>query len=212
MMTRRHLTSAASGIAALAATDMLALTPPTSVPLPRPRMEGGMSLMSTLRQRRSTRAYSDRALDPQVLSDLLWAAFGINRSSGDRTAPYWRHVMVLDLYVAMAGGTWRYEPRAHALTKHLDRDLRAQTGVAVDGSPTANEALTAALDLARAHDGRVRLVHVVDELAWVTGFELSGEFFAQIRASGERVLAESAAVAKAAGASRSFGSHLRRCS
>lgn len=71
--------------------------------------------------------------------------------------------------------------------------------VAVDGSPSSNQALAAALDLARDHDGRVRLVHVVDELAWVTGFEASGEVFELIRAGGEKVLAESAASAQAAG-------------
>ena len=65
--------------------------------------------------RRSTREYSDRSLPVQVLSDLLWAAFGINRPSGDRTAPYWRHVMVMDVYVAMANGVRLYEPKVHTL-------------------------------------------------------------------------------------------------
>jgi hypothetical protein len=44
--------------------------------------------MAALKVRRSTREYSDRPLSSQTLSDLLWAAFGINRPSGDRTAPY----------------------------------------------------------------------------------------------------------------------------
>ena len=65
----------------------------------------------------------------QVLSDLLWAAFGINRPSGDRTAPYWRHVMVMDIYVAMANGVWLYEPKAHTLLPHSKDDIRAQTGL-----------------------------------------------------------------------------------
>ena len=42
----------------------------------------------------------------QVLSDLLWAAFGVNRPSGDRTAPYWRHIMVIDVYAVRADGVW----------------------------------------------------------------------------------------------------------
>jgi nitroreductase len=65
----------------------------------------------------------------QVLSDLLWAAFGVNRPSGDRTAPYWRHIMVMDIYVAMADGVWLYEPDAHTLLPHLKDDIRAQTGL-----------------------------------------------------------------------------------
>ena len=70
-----------------------------------------------------------RSLPPPVLSDLLWAAYGINRASGDRTAPYWRHIMVIDVYVAMTGGVWLYDPQAHALRRHLAADIRAQTGL-----------------------------------------------------------------------------------
>ena len=88
-------------------------------PLPPPRSSGGMPLIDALKLRRSTRAYSDRPLDPQVLSDLLWAADGVNRPSGDRTAPYWRHIMVLDIYAAMADGVWLYDPQsARARTSH----------------------------------------------------------------------------------------------
>ena len=87
-----------------------------------------MPLMAALGLRHSTRAYSNRPLSAQTLSDLLWAAFSINRPSGDRTAPYWRHVMVIDVYAAMADGVWLYDPRAHALAPHSSEDLRAQTG------------------------------------------------------------------------------------
>ena len=96
--------------------------------LPAPRSEGGLSLTATLKLRRSTREYSDRALPLQVLSDLLWAAFGVNRPSGDRTAPYWRHVMVLDIYLALADGVWLYEPVTHKLLPHLKSDIRKETG------------------------------------------------------------------------------------
>jgi len=97
--------------------------------LPPPRAEGGQPLTAVLKLRHSTREYSDRALSMQTLSDLLWAAFGINRPSGDRTAPYWRHVMVIDVYAVMADGVWRYEPKDHTLVAHLSADLRAQTGL-----------------------------------------------------------------------------------
>ena len=88
-----------------------------------------MPLLSALKLRHSTRAYSDRPLSQQTLSDLLWAAFGVNRPSGDRTAPYWRHIMVIDVYAAMADGVWLYDPKAHALLPHLTGDIRAQTGL-----------------------------------------------------------------------------------
>jgi nitroreductase len=97
--------------------------------LPPPRKTGGMPLMEALAQRRSTREFSGRALPQQVLSDLLWAAYGINRPSGDRTAPYWRHIMVVDIYAAMSDGVWLYDPKQHALLPHLPDDIRAQTGL-----------------------------------------------------------------------------------
>jgi nucleotide-binding universal stress UspA family protein len=71
--------------------------------------------------------------------------------------------------------------------------------VPVDGSPTSNKALVAALNIARDGDGRVRLIHAIDELAFVTGFEAGGEVLAAVREGGERVLAEAAEIAKAAG-------------
>jgi hypothetical protein len=61
---------------------------PKIMDLPVPRKTGGMPLFSALGQRHSTREYSDRPIARQLLSDLLWAAFGISRPSGDRTAPY----------------------------------------------------------------------------------------------------------------------------
>jgi len=96
--------------------------------LPAPRKELGKPLMQALQLRHSTREYSSRALSEQQLSDLLWAAYGINRPNGDRTAPYWRHIMVIDVYAAMADGVWLYDPRQHALRPYLDADIRAQTG------------------------------------------------------------------------------------
>jgi nitroreductase len=86
-------------------------------------------LTTALKLRRSTRDYSDRPLTVRVLSDLLWAAFGVNRPSGDRTAPYWRRIMVMDIYVAMADGVWLYEPKAQTLLPHSKDDIRAQTGL-----------------------------------------------------------------------------------
>ena len=130
MITRRDVNvgilAGAASAAAQASTigrDMKPLN------LPPARAEGGQALTAALKLRRSTREYSDRPLSAQMLSDLLWAAFGINRPSGDRTAPYWRHVMVIDIYAVMADGVWLYEPKAHTLLPHMNADIRAQTGL-----------------------------------------------------------------------------------
>ena len=126
-MTRR-------AIAALLAANALTVAPRVAVAqhvrsLPPPRKEIGKPLMQALQARHSTREFASRVLPEQVLADLLWAASGVNRQSGDRTAPYWRHMNLIDVYAVMADGAWLYEPAAHALRKHLAADLRAQTGM-----------------------------------------------------------------------------------
>lgn len=130
MMRRRETTAGLLAAAAFAAVPPIAVAQEAKpLVLPPPRSEGGQSLIAALKLRRSTRDYSERQLPPQVLSDLLWAAFGINRPTGDRTAPYWRHVMVIDIYVAMANGVWLYEPKGHMLRPYSNDDIRKQTGM-----------------------------------------------------------------------------------
>ena len=130
MITRRQASGGILASAALAAAPTVVVAQePKPFDLPPPRSEGGQPLTTALKLRRSTREYSNRPLPVQVLSDLLWAAFGVNRPSGDRTAPYWRHIMVMEIYVAMADGVWLYEPKAHTLLPHLKDDIRAQTGL-----------------------------------------------------------------------------------
>ncbi|WP_077562227.1 universal stress protein [Polaromonas sp. C04] len=96
--------------------------------LPPARPDHGMLLSKALKLRCSTRIFDARPLQPQALSDLLWSAFGVNRANGDRTAPYWRHVMAIDIYVATAEGTWVYEPGEHRLLPWGKEDIRASTG------------------------------------------------------------------------------------
>lgn len=139
---------AGTALAAIPAFASAAAQEPRA--LPQPRKAGGMPLMEALAKRRSTREFSQAPLPAQVLSDLLWAAYGINRASGDRTAPYWRHIMVVDIYAAMADGVWLYDPKEHALVAHLPDDIRAKTGL-------QDFVATAALDLVYvAHGERMR--------------------------------------------------------
>jgi len=128
-MNRREVNATLLAGAALAAMPLAALAQEAPRMLPTPRKEAGKPLMQALQLRRSIRQFSPRPLPPQLLSDLLWAAYGVNRPSGDRTAPYWRHIMVIDVYAAMADGVWLYDPKQHALHPHLETDIRAQTGL-----------------------------------------------------------------------------------
>ncbi len=129
MMTRRQANIGLLSAASMALAGTAAGANARTIELPPARKTGGKPLTDALMLRRSIREYSDRPLSPQILSDLLWSAFGINRPSGDRTAPYWRHIMVIDVYAAMADGTWFYDPKLHALVLHQQDDLRARTGL-----------------------------------------------------------------------------------
>jgi nitroreductase len=128
MMTRRHVSAGLVTSALAGGTAVLRAQEKAPRELPPARTTGGKPLIEALRARRSIRDYAERPLPAQVLSDLLWSAFGVNRPSGDRTAPYWRHIMVIDVYAAMADGVWLYDPRQHALLPYMSRDIGAATG------------------------------------------------------------------------------------
>ena len=118
-------------VAALAAELAVAgpEAPLADIPLPAPRMAGGKPLLTALKERQSSRAFSARPLPVQLVSDLLWAAFGINRTdSGKRTAPSARNWQEIDVYVVLAEGAYRYDAKAGILRAVVKGDLRALTG------------------------------------------------------------------------------------
>lgn len=131
MTTRRETNLGLIAAAGLAATQGVAAAQELRpIELPAPRPDFGGSLAQALKLRRSTREFASRPLPPQVLSELLWSAYGVNRpATADRTAPSWRHARETEIFAAMAEGTWRYDPIAHRLVPHLAADIRAQTGV-----------------------------------------------------------------------------------
>ena len=103
---------------------------PRVIALPQPQTAGGGELLQALKSRKSTRAFSTRALSPSLLSTLLWAAFGINRpATGGRTAPSAHGWQEIDVYAALPDALYRYDALAHALIPAVNRDLRALTGI-----------------------------------------------------------------------------------
>lgn len=101
-----------------------------AIKLPPPEMEGGKPLMQALKARHSTREFASKPLPPQVLSNLLWAASGVNRSdTGQRTAPSAHDWREIDVYVATADGAYRYDPPTHTLKRVAAGDIRHLTGV-----------------------------------------------------------------------------------
>jgi nitroreductase len=99
------------------------------IELPPARTTGGKPLMEALQARRTTREFSSEKLSLPILSDLLWAAFGVNRpSTGQRTAPSAMNSQEIEIYVALAEGLFIYDAKAHRLTHLLGADVRRQTG------------------------------------------------------------------------------------
>ncbi len=99
------------------------------IPLPPPQTSGGRPLMQVLKDRQSSREFRSQKLSPQVLSNLLWAAFGVNRpDSGKRTAPSAMNWQEIDIYVATQDGLYIYDAKANALNPVLAQDVRGATG------------------------------------------------------------------------------------
>jgi nitroreductase len=99
------------------------------IKLPEPKKTGGMPLMQALSERKSGRVFSSEKLPLTTLSSLLWAAWGINRPDGHRTAPSAQNKQEMDVYVAMSNGLYLYEAAQNQLRKILSDDIRAATGM-----------------------------------------------------------------------------------
>jgi hypothetical protein len=109
--------------AALPTTDLQPI-----VLLP-PQTDGGKSVLAALKERKTTRTIRDEKLLPQMLSNLLWAAWGVNRKSGPfgqvgRTAASASNSQEIDLYVVLPEGTYLYEAVNHRLDPVVAGDLR----------------------------------------------------------------------------------------
>jgi SagB-type dehydrogenase family enzyme len=100
-----------------------------TIQLSKPQLDGGRPLMQVLKDRKSSREFSSEKLPLQVLSNLLWAASGINRpESGRRTAPTAANWQEIDIYLAMAEGLYLYDAKSHLLKPVLAEDIRTLAG------------------------------------------------------------------------------------
>jgi len=115
------------------------------VTLPQPQTDGGRPLMQVLKDRKTTRDFAPDKLPPQVLSNLLWAAFGVNRPDGRRTAPSAMNRQEMDIYVATGDGLFVYDAKGNRLEPVLAQDVRPATG-------TQSFVATAPLDLVYVAD------------------------------------------------------------
>src|SRR6056297_2146095 len=99
------------------------------IKLPAPEKEGGKPLMKAMNERHSAREFANKNMPEQTLSNLLWAAYGINREeAGKHTTPTSRNVQDMQIYVTTQDGAFLYLPKQNALKRVVDEDIRAATG------------------------------------------------------------------------------------
>src|ERR1035437_10038407 len=103
------------------------------IQLPKPEIGAGIPLMQALARRQTTRAFLDKPLPPHTLSNLLWAAFGVNRPRDvkpglGRTAPSAMNKQEVELDVVLAQGVYIYDAEANLLRPVAAGDLRAKMG------------------------------------------------------------------------------------
>lgn len=119
-------------------TFALAAAELAPIDLPPAAATGGRPLMAALAQRRSTREFSPKQIPLPVLSNLLWAAYGVNRpASGGRTAPSAHNWQTIDIYVALERGLYLYDAQRHRLLPVAEKDAREISGTQdfVAGAP-----------------------------------------------------------------------------
>ena len=105
-----------------------------TITLPKPQTTGGKPLMEALQARISTRTIAEQPLSMEHISNVLWAALGINRPDGKRTSPTASNNQEIDLYLFLPEGIYLYDPQNHALELKVTGDHRATA--ARQGAPS----------------------------------------------------------------------------
>ncbi len=117
------------GLLLFVCTSLIWAQESDTIKLPPPQTEGGRPLMQVLKARQSSREFGSEAVLPmQVLSNLLWAANGVSRPDGKRTAPSAMNWQNIDIYAATADGLYLYDAPQNALKILLKEDIRPATG------------------------------------------------------------------------------------
>ena len=101
-------------------------TKAAEVALPAPAKTGGMTLMQALAERKTVRDYKPAELDAATISEILYAANGVNRPDGKRTIPTAMNKQDLEVYIALPGAAYHYDAKANKLVKIADGDFRTE--------------------------------------------------------------------------------------
>jgi hypothetical protein len=125
-----NTTSSSAAEANITTSSIEGLQPIT---LLKPQTDGGKSVLAALQVRKTIRNIRDEKLSPQMLSNLLWAAWGVNREKGQgpfgrvgRTAASASNSQEMDVYVVIPEGVYLYEAVGHRLAPVVAGDIRAK--------------------------------------------------------------------------------------
>ena len=128
-ISKRNITVGLALFLTLAFISSVLAQEPKSIKLPEPKLGQAVTLAQALKDRKTMREYGPGNLTEQTLSNLLWAAWGINRpESGRRTAPSALNRQEMDVYVTTSEGTYLYDAKENSLIAVASGDIRAMTG------------------------------------------------------------------------------------
>ena len=134
--------------------------------LPEPRLTGSVSLEEAIARRASVRELAPELLGSEEISQLLWAAQGITRDWGGRSAPSAGALYPLELYLATPEGVFRYLPDGHRTARVSERDLRARLAGAAYGQEAVEQA--PAVVVVTADHARCRAKYGASAVRFVT--------------------------------------------
>jgi SagB-type dehydrogenase family enzyme len=138
----------------------------TTVKLLEPNLERGLPVMKALSVRASAREWSDRKLELQDVSDLLWAANGINRPDKKRTASSAMNAQDVDVYVFVKAGAYLYDAAAHALVPVLAGDHMAEIMMMRPGAPSGPQSQPPIQLVLVSDISRFRMGETAQKLEW----------------------------------------------
>lgn len=128
-----------------------------TIQLTAPNLSQGSPIMQALSDRKSTREYQQKALSTDDLSNLLWAAVGVNRPDGKRTSPTAMNKQEITVYAVLPQGAYKYEPDKHVLTLISAGDFRSEVAGMQDFAKSAPVCLVIVADMSQFDDDGKRM-------------------------------------------------------
>ncbi len=125
-MKKRLLCAMAAAVALCFAA--CAQTAPKVIKLMEPSFDEGLTLMQALKERRSSSGFTEKEIPLQDLSNIIWAALGVNRPDGRRTAPTGPNRQEIELYAFFKTGVYWYNYKDNTLELVKNGDYRSITG------------------------------------------------------------------------------------